>query len=113
LGRRWAVSSVTEQASDGGASDAELLGNGGFAQPFAGKISDFLCLRGDFGGPVVRTPFFAGFSITAFLATIMAAIAEAAPTREMLLRDANRRGEPPPSLTLAKLAIAAGACRLH
>ena len=57
-----AVSSVTEQASDGGASDAELLGNGGFAQPFAGEVSDFLRLRGDFGGPAVRTAFFAGLS---------------------------------------------------
>ena len=57
-----AVSSVTDQAPDGGASDAELLGNGGFAQPFAGEVSDFLRLRGDFGGPAVRTAFFAGLS---------------------------------------------------
>src|SRR5271166_562053 len=57
-----AVSSVTDQASDGGASDAELLGNGGFAQSFAGEVSDFLRLRGDFGGPAVRTAFFAGLS---------------------------------------------------
>jgi hypothetical protein len=48
------------------------------------------------------------------LAVILAAIAEAAPTREALLRDANQRGERPPPLSVARLtAIAPGACRLH
>jgi hypothetical protein len=48
------------------------------------------------------------------LAVILAAIAEAAPAREALLRDANRRGERPPPLRVAKLAaIAPDACRLH
>ena len=48
------------------------------------------------------------------LAVILAAIAEAAPTREALLRDANQRGEPPPPLNVARLtAIAPDACRLH
>ena len=45
---------------------------------------------------------------------ILAAIAEATPTREALLRDANQRGERPPPLNVARLtAIAPGACRLH
>ncbi len=45
---------------------------------------------------------------------ILVAIAEAAPTREVLLRDANQRGERPPPLNVAKLsAIAPDACRLH
>ena len=45
---------------------------------------------------------------------ILAALASAAPTREALVRDANRRGERPPPLNVAKLiAIAPGACRLH
>jgi class 3 adenylate cyclase len=45
--------------------------------------------------------------------TIQAAIAAAAPTRELLLRDANRRGERPPPLNVARLtAIAPDACRL-
>jgi hypothetical protein len=45
---------------------------------------------------------------------ILAAIAEAAPTREALLRDANQRGERPPPLNVARLtAIAPDACRLH
>ena len=48
------------------------------------------------------------------LAVILAAIAEAAPTREALLRDANQRGERPPPLNVARLiAIAPGECRLH
>ena len=48
------------------------------------------------------------------LPVILAAIAEAAPTRETLLRDANRCGERPPPLSVAKLAaIAPDACRLH
>jgi hypothetical protein len=48
------------------------------------------------------------------LAVILAAIAEAAPTREALVRDANQRGERPPPLNAAKLtAIAPDACRLH
>jgi hypothetical protein len=48
------------------------------------------------------------------LPVILAAIAEAAPTREALVRDANRRGERPPPLNVARLAaIAPGACRLH
>src|SRR5208283_3364880 len=33
-------SRMTEQASDGGASDVELLGDCGFAQPFASEVSD-------------------------------------------------------------------------
>jgi hypothetical protein len=42
------VSSVTDQGSDGGgASDVELLGDGGFAQAFAGDVSDFLGLSGE------------------------------------------------------------------
>jgi hypothetical protein len=46
-------------------------------------------------------------------AFILAAIAEAAPTREALLRDANRRGERPPALNVAKLtAIGPDARRL-
>ena len=48
------------------------------------------------------------------LPVIMAAIAAAAPTRELLLRDANRLGQRPPPLNVAKLtAIAPDACRLH
>jgi hypothetical protein len=48
------------------------------------------------------------------LPVILAAIAEAAPTREALLRDANQRGERPPPLNVARLtAIAPDACRLH
>jgi hypothetical protein len=48
------------------------------------------------------------------LPVILAAIAEAAPTREALLRDANQRGERPPPLNVARLvSIAPGACRLH
>jgi hypothetical protein len=48
------------------------------------------------------------------LPVILAAIAEAAPTREALVRDANRRGARPPPLNVARLtAIAPDACRLH
>ena len=48
------------------------------------------------------------------LAFILATIAAAAPTREALLRDANRLGQRPPPLNVARLiAIAPGACRLH
>jgi hypothetical protein len=48
------------------------------------------------------------------LAVILAAIAEAAPTRETLVREANRLGQRPPPLSVAKLiAIAPSACRLH
>jgi hypothetical protein len=48
------------------------------------------------------------------LPVILAAIAEAAPTREALVRDANRRGERPPPLSVARLAaIAPDVCRLH
>ena len=48
------------------------------------------------------------------LPVILAAIAEAAPTRKALVRDANRRGERPPPLNAAKLtAIAPDTCRLH
>ena len=48
------------------------------------------------------------------LAVILAAIAEAGPTREALVRDANQRGERPPPLNVARLiAIAPGECRLH
>ena len=48
------------------------------------------------------------------LPVILAAIAEAAPARETLVREANRRGERPPPLNAAKLAaIAPAACRLH
>jgi hypothetical protein len=48
------------------------------------------------------------------LPVMLAAIAEAAPAREALLRDANQRGERPPPLNVARLtAIAPGACRLH
>jgi hypothetical protein len=46
------------------------------------------------------------------LAVILEAIA--APTREALVREANRRGERPPPLSAAKLtSIASDACRLH
>jgi hypothetical protein len=45
---------------------------------------------------------------------ILAALAEAAPTREALVREANRLGQRPPPLNVARLnAIAPGACRLH
>jgi hypothetical protein len=48
------------------------------------------------------------------IATLLAAIAEAAPTREALVREANRLGQRPPPLNVARLtAIAPGACRLH
>jgi hypothetical protein len=48
------------------------------------------------------------------LPVILAAIASAAQTREALVRDANRLGQRPPPLSVAKLiAIAPGACRLH
>jgi hypothetical protein len=48
------------------------------------------------------------------LPVILTAIAEAAPTREALLRDANRLGQRPPPLNVARLdAIAPDACRLH
>jgi hypothetical protein len=48
------------------------------------------------------------------LPVILAAIAEAAPTREALVREANQRGERPPPLNVARLtAIAPDACRLH
>jgi hypothetical protein len=48
------------------------------------------------------------------LAVILEAIAAAAPTREALVREANRRGERPPPLSAAKLtSIASVACRLH
>jgi hypothetical protein len=48
------------------------------------------------------------------LPVILAAIAEAAPTREALVRDANRLGQRPPPLNVAKLgSIAPHACRLH
>ena len=61
-----AVSSVTEQASDGGAPDIELLGNGGFAQSFTSEVLDFLRLPDDFGRAAVRAAFFAGLSDTGF-----------------------------------------------
>ena len=48
------------------------------------------------------------------LPVILAAIAEAAPTREALVREANRLGQRPPPLNVAKLiVIAPSACRLH
>ena len=48
------------------------------------------------------------------LAVLLAAIAEAAPTREALVREANCRGERPPPLSVARLTgVAPGACRLH
>lgn len=48
------------------------------------------------------------------LPVIMAAIAAAAPTRELVVREANQRGKPPPPLNVANLmAIAPDACRLH
>ena len=61
-----AVSSVTEQASDGGAPDIELLGNGGFARSFASEVLDFLRLPDDFGRAAVRAALFAGLSDTGF-----------------------------------------------
>jgi hypothetical protein len=51
---------VGEEAADGGATDIELLSNGGFAQPFASEVSDFLRLPDDFGGAAVRAALFAG-----------------------------------------------------
>jgi hypothetical protein len=48
------------------------------------------------------------------LPVILAAIAAAAPTREALVRDANRLGQRPPPLSVAKLiALAPDTCRLH
>lgn len=47
------------------------------------------------------------------LPVVMAALAAAVPAREAVLRDANARGVEPPSLSTAKLAIAATSCRLH
>jgi hypothetical protein len=48
------------------------------------------------------------------LPVILAAIAAAAPTREALVREANRLGQRPPPLNAARLtAIAPDACRLH
>ena len=48
------------------------------------------------------------------VAITLAVLAAAAPTREVLLRAANARGERPPPLTVAKLtAIAPSVCRLH
>ena len=49
----------------------------------------------------------------ASLPAVMAAIAEAAPSRVELLVDAQRRGVQPPPLSAARLKIAANACRLH
>jgi hypothetical protein len=46
------------------------------------------------------------------LPVILAALAASVPAREMALRDANRHGIEPPSLSTAKLAIA-NTCRLH
>jgi hypothetical protein len=46
------------------------------------------------------------------LADILAALAEAAPTREALVRGANRLGQRPPPLNVARL-IAPDACRLN
>jgi hypothetical protein len=48
------------------------------------------------------------------LPVILAAIAEAAPTRETLVREANRLGQRPPPLNVARLvSIDPDACRLH
>jgi hypothetical protein len=48
------------------------------------------------------------------VAITLAVLAAAAPTREVLLRAANARGERPPPLNVAKLtAIAPSVCRLH
>jgi hypothetical protein len=48
------------------------------------------------------------------LPVTLATIAAAAPTREALVREANRLGQRPPPLNVAKLtAIAPDACRLH
>jgi hypothetical protein len=48
------------------------------------------------------------------LPVILATIAAAAPTREALVREANRLGQRPPPLSVARLtAIAPDACRLH
>jgi hypothetical protein len=50
----------------------------------------------------------------ASLADILSAIATSAPTRETLLREANRLGRQPPPLNTARLVtIAPSACRLH
>jgi hypothetical protein len=49
----------------------------------------------------------------ASLPAVLAAIAEAAPSRVELLVDAQRRGVEPPPLSAARLKIAANACRLH
>jgi hypothetical protein len=46
------------------------------------------------------------------LPVILAALAASVPAREAALRDANRQGIEPPSLSTAKLAITTG-CRLH
>ena len=53
---KGAFSGVAEQASDGGTTDIELLGNGGFAQSIASELLDFLLLPDDFGGAAVRRP---------------------------------------------------------
>jgi hypothetical protein len=48
------------------------------------------------------------------LGVVMGALAEAAPGREVMLREANRHGERPPPLNIARLtAIAPAACRLN
>jgi hypothetical protein len=47
------------------------------------------------------------------LPVVLAAIGAAAPSRVAVLHAANQAGEPAPSLSLAKLAIARGACRLN
>ena len=48
------------------------------------------------------------------LPVILAATAEAAPTRETLVREANRLGQRPPPLNVARLvSIDPDACRLH
>jgi hypothetical protein len=44
----------------------ELLGNGGFAQPFASEVLDFLRPSGGFGRPTVRAALFAGLSNARF-----------------------------------------------
>jgi len=60
------VSSIIEQAPDRGATYIELLGDGGFAQPFASEVSYFLRLPDDFGGATVRAALFAGLSDPGF-----------------------------------------------
>ena len=48
------------------------------------------------------------------LPVILAAIAQAAPAREALAREANRLGQRPPPLNVARLtAIAPDSCRLY